>query len=72
MVKMDASEASGRSITAMGSRDMVGPRGRSAVFRSTVPWNPFKLVIVILEVPDEGTWSVRLEWSTVTSKSWII
>ena len=43
----------GEIVTLVGFRDVFGPAGETTEVRPIVPLNPFSLLRVIVEVPDE-------------------
>ena len=64
----DAVPPPGR-VTLAGFSDTVGPLGETLPVRSTVPENPLKLVIVMVEAPEDPTGTTNPEGLAAMPKS---
>ncbi len=69
-VNVELPEPPALRVTVVGFRETVAPEeGTIVVERVTVPENPFRLLTVIVDVPDDPDWTVRADWLLETLKS---
>ena len=68
IVRVEAPEAPGDSVTVRGLNDDPGPEGERLAVRVTVPENPFKLVKVIVDEFEAPAIIFSVAWLEETVK----